>query len=74
MLQGFPDSFVFLGTRADIRSMIGNAVPPPLAEAVGLEIMRCLLVADGLLPAEKEQVSVQRMLFEGSEESWQNVG
>ncbi|MDX1935353.1 MAG: DNA cytosine methyltransferase, partial [Capsulimonadales bacterium] len=29
-LQGFPDDFVFEGTRADIRSQIGNAVPPPL--------------------------------------------
>ena len=34
-IQGFPDDFVFLGTRADIRSQIGNAVPPPLAKAVG---------------------------------------
>lgn len=49
-LQGFPDNFVFLGTRGHIRSMIGNAVPPPLAEAVGTEILRCLLEADGLLP------------------------
>lgn len=46
-LQGFPDSFRFLGTRADIRSQIGNAVPPPLAEAVGLEILRSLQCVDG---------------------------
>lgn len=46
-IQGFPDSFIFRGTRADIRSQIGNAVPPPLAEAIGLEILRSLLVADG---------------------------
>jgi len=42
-LQGFPDSFVFLGTRADIRSQIGNAVPPPLARAIGRAIRRSLL-------------------------------
>ncbi|MBE2283586.1 MAG: DNA cytosine methyltransferase [Prosthecobacter sp.] len=48
-LQGFPDSFRFIGTRADIRSQIGNAVPPPLAEAVGLEILRSLRCADGCL-------------------------
>ena len=30
-LQGFPDSFVFLGNREDGARMIGNAVPPPLA-------------------------------------------
>lgn len=46
-LQGFPDNFVFYGTRHDVRHQIGNAVPPPLAEAVGKEIMRSLLVADG---------------------------
>lgn len=48
-LQGFPDDFLFKGTRADIRSQIGNAVPPPLAEAVGVEILRSLLCADGRL-------------------------
>jgi DNA (cytosine-5)-methyltransferase 1 len=48
-LQGFPDSFVFCGTRGDIRSQIGNAVPPPLAAAIGAEIRRSLLCADGLM-------------------------
>ena len=48
-LQGFPDSFIFYGTRADIRSQIGNAVPPALAEAIGKEIMRCLVGADRLI-------------------------
>lgn len=51
-LQGFPDSFVFRGTRGDIRSQIGNAVPPPLACAVGLEVIRSLLVADGVIEDE----------------------
>jgi DNA (cytosine-5)-methyltransferase 1 len=41
-LQGFPDSFVFLGTRHDIRHQIGNAVPPPLAEAIGAAILAAL--------------------------------
>lgn len=45
-LQGFPDSFVFCGTRGDIRSQIGNAVPPPLAEAFGQQIMNALLEDD----------------------------
>jgi DNA (cytosine-5)-methyltransferase 1 len=47
-LQGFPDSFVFTGTRADARKQIGNAVPPPVAEILGHEIRRCLEVHDGL--------------------------
>jgi len=46
-IQGFPDSFVFKGNRGDVRSQIGNAVPPPLAEAIGGEIYRSLLCADG---------------------------
>ena len=49
-LQGFPDSFEFFGTRQDIRTQIGNAVPPPLAEAIGRSILRSLAVEDGLLP------------------------
>lgn len=49
-LQGFPDHFVFLGNRGDVRSQIGNAVPPPLAAAIGKAIMKSLLIADGFFP------------------------
>ncbi|AYR24075.1 DNA cytosine methyltransferase [Herbaspirillum rubrisubalbicans] len=48
-MQGFPDSFVFEGNRGDVRSQIGNVVPPPLAEAVGIEVLRALLISDGYL-------------------------
>lgn len=48
-LQGFPDHFEFHGTRGDIRSQIGNAVPPPLAEVVGTCIARSLLCEEGLI-------------------------
>ena len=33
-LQGFPDDFVFVGGMDSISAQIGNAVPPPLAEAI----------------------------------------
>jgi site-specific DNA-cytosine methylase len=46
-LQGFPDGFRFSGTRWDVRSQIGNAVPPPLAEAIGKAIVRSLMIEDG---------------------------
>lgn len=39
-LQGFPDGFKFLGNRMDVRTQIGNAVPPPLARAAGQAVIR----------------------------------
>jgi DNA (cytosine-5)-methyltransferase 1 len=41
-LQGFPDDFRFFGTRYDVRLQIGNAVPPPLAKAVGEAVIRAI--------------------------------
>ncbi|MBB3953416.1 DNA cytosine methyltransferase [Novosphingobium sediminicola] len=43
-LMGFPDDFRFIGTKVEIARQIGNAVPPPLAGALGR------LVADMLAP------------------------
>lgn len=37
-LQGFPDEFVFLGNREQGARLIGNAVPPLLAQAIGESI------------------------------------
>lgn len=33
-LMGFPDDFVFFGSKTEIAKQIGNAVPPPLAKAI----------------------------------------
>lgn len=41
--QGFPDSYRFFGNILDRHRQVGNAVPPPLAKAIGLEIKLCLL-------------------------------
>jgi len=41
-LQGFPDDFVFTGTRYDVRHQIGNAVPVPLAAAIGAAVRGAL--------------------------------
>lgn len=38
-LQGFPDDFVFRGNLAEQMQLVGNAVPLPLAEAVGRHVL-----------------------------------
>ena len=42
-LQGFPDTWTFSAKKTKTCRMIGNAFPPPVAEAVGRQIMRCLI-------------------------------
>lgn len=55
-VQGFPDSWQFSGRKTAAYRQIGNAFPPPVAEAVGLALHRAL---HGLAPAaEPEQVSM----------------
>lgn len=42
-LQSFPDSWQFVGTRAQQVRQVGNAVPPLLAEVIGREVRSQLL-------------------------------
>ncbi len=44
-LQGFPDDWIFSGSKTSIYRQIGNAFPPPVACAVGTQIRKCLLKA-----------------------------
>lgn len=60
-MQGFPDSFVFEGNRGDIRSQIGNVVPPPLAEAIGIEILRALLTTDSVIKSERKRAFTRQV-------------
>lgn len=41
--QGFPDNFRFFGDISDQYKQIGNAVPPPLARALGIELKKAML-------------------------------
>jgi DNA (cytosine-5)-methyltransferase 1 len=41
-IQGFPDDWLFAGKKTASYRQIGNAFPPPVARAVGLEIAKCL--------------------------------
>ena len=38
--QGFSDSIRFMGSQARCYAQVGNAVPPPLGKALGIEILR----------------------------------
>jgi len=37
-IQGFPDNWVFSGKKTNAYRQIGNAFPPPVAEAIGKQI------------------------------------
>lgn len=41
-VQGFPDSWKFFGGKTIVCRQIGNAFPPPVAEALGNSILSCL--------------------------------
>ncbi len=41
-IQGFPDEWVITGKKTSAYRQIGNAFPPPVAEAVGRSIFGCL--------------------------------
>ena len=44
--QGMPDSFKFYGAVADKFRQVGNAVPPPIARAIGHEILKSLILEE----------------------------
>ncbi|MCF6285211.1 MAG: DNA cytosine methyltransferase, partial [Candidatus Hydrogenedentes bacterium] len=48
-IQGFPDSWVFTGKKTPAYRQIGNAFPPPVAEAVARQVHACLTARKNLL-------------------------
>lgn len=54
-LQGFPDDWEFVGGKTAAYRQVGNAFPPPVAEAVAQRIYACLTGAD-IAEAENEAV------------------
>lgn len=42
MIQGFPESYQWVGTREEIARQIGNAVPIPLGQAIGHQLRKAL--------------------------------
>lgn len=51
-IQGFPDTWTFGKKKTAACRMIGNAFPPPVAQAVGEKIKECL--GDGCINSESE--------------------
>lgn len=49
-LQGVSDEHVLLGSKNDVGKQVGNAVPPPLAKAVGGAVARMLAAIDAGAP------------------------
>ncbi|MGV0734348.1 DNA cytosine methyltransferase [Mycolicibacter sinensis] len=45
-LQGFPDSWEFTGRKTHAYRQVGNAFPPPVAEAVGRQIAKVVRAAE----------------------------
>lgn len=41
-LQGFSDDWEFVGSKTSAYRQIGNALPPPVAKAIGCSIIKCL--------------------------------
>lgn len=41
-IQGFPDTWEFVGSKTNVYRQIGNAFPPPVAYSVGMQIKECL--------------------------------
>ena len=46
LLQGFPGDWVFSGGKTAAWRQVGNAFPPPVAEAVGRSIVAALKEAE----------------------------
>lgn len=56
-LQGFPDEYRFLGSRADVIKQIGNSVCPKIAESMAGAIAKQIFGRDvdvALMPADKK--------------------
>jgi DNA (cytosine-5)-methyltransferase 1 len=58
-VQGFPDSFLFLyNNLADGYKMVGNAVPPPLARAIAVQICQDLFVTNPVVQPQSAQANL----------------
>lgn len=47
-IQGFPDDWIFSGKKTNAYRQIGNAFPPPVAQAIGLQIRKAIQQTDSM--------------------------
>ncbi|MFH1224232.1 MAG: DNA cytosine methyltransferase [Candidatus Diapherotrites archaeon] len=73
-IQGFPNDFVFEGTVSQQWRQVGNAVPPPLAEAIGKAILKMELEKNGTIPRTKDLEGIRSHAFNYKTKSNTNRG
>jgi DNA (cytosine-5)-methyltransferase 1 len=61
LVQGFPEDWVFIGKKTSAYRQVGNALPPPVARAMGMAIAKAL-VAQGKPYMSYEQVSMEELM------------
>ena len=54
-VQGVPDAVTFHGTITEAYKQVGNAVPPPLAEAIGRELRKAMRLAAERAQRQQQQ-------------------
>jgi DNA (cytosine-5)-methyltransferase 1 len=59
-LQGFPDEWIFSGRKTNAYRQVGNAFPPPVAQAVGDRIRQALVLGDYGSPSVLESFEMLR--------------
>ena len=68
-LQSFPDDFVFAGDRRNQCILVGNAVPPKLAFAIG-----CSIKKHSLLPELAKSQKTKRKIMQYTDNSASSLG
>ena len=61
-IQGFPSSWLISGRKTAAYRQVGNALPPPVAAAVGEQVAKALRAFDGVTPQERMTTKWQPVL------------
>lgn len=56
-IQGFPDTWTFVGTKTHAYRQVGNAFPPPVAQAVGEQIANAIRLHEAELASRHNPVA-----------------